>query len=383
MNMNDKELLDEFAETRNLKETTKYSYSLYLKEYTLFNKKSMQDLMSEAEYEEKKGIRWKNRKLKKRLIKFRNYLYKEHAYSTAKTRFSKLMAFYRHYDIEIHPLPPFSKKNIAEKPPVSFKDLPDKESIKKALKLSKPLMRAVILFMSSSGCAKMETLNLTIEDFINATRKYHNSNNIYEIINILKDHDDIIPEFYIRRQKTNKFYTTFCSPEATSEIVNYLLSVDYKLTPETKLFKIHDRHFLHNFSVLNEKLDLGKVGYHIKFRSHMLRKFHASQLFNDGMSLEEVDSLQGRGKDSTHSSYFMENPEKLKEKYIEHLNAITINLDVNNLDLKSPEYIQLENENKKKDEIIKKQKIEREKQAETLEWFAKRKDLIDKILNEK
>lgn len=78
----------------------------------------------------------------------------------------------------------------------------------------------------------------------------------------------------------------------------------------------------------------------------MLRKFHASQLYNDGMSLEDVDSLQGRGKDSTHSSYFMDDPEKLREKYIEHMNAITINLDVNNLDIKSPEYLKLETENK-------------------------------------
>ena len=76
----------------------------------------------------------------------------------------------------------------------------------------------------------------------------------------------------------------------------------------------------------------------------MLRKFHASQLYNDGMSLEDVDSLQGRGKDSTHSSYFMEDPEKLKLKYIEHMDSVTINLDINNLDLKSPEYIKLENE---------------------------------------
>lgn len=85
----------------------------------------------------------------------------------------------------------------------------------------------------------------------------------------------------------------------------------------------------------------------------MLRKFHASQLYNDGMSLEDVDSLQGRGKDSTHSSYFMEDPEKLKLKYIEHMDSVTINLDIINLDLKSPEYIKLENESKKKDEKIK------------------------------
>ncbi|WP_280634320.1 hypothetical protein [Methanobrevibacter oralis] len=37
-------------------------------------------------------------------------------------------------------------------------------------------MRAIILFESSSGC-----------DFIDATSEYHNSNNIYDVIQQLKD----------------------------------------------------------------------------------------------------------------------------------------------------------------------------------------------------
>lgn len=44
----------------------------------------------------------------------------------------------------------------------------------------------------------------------------------------------------------------------------------------------------------------------------------------NGLSLEEIDALQGRGKDNTHSSYFMENPKNLKEKYINSLKSILI-----------------------------------------------------------
>ena len=70
------------------------------------------------------------------------------------------------------------------------------------------------------------------------------------------------------------------------------------------------------------------------------------------MSLDEIDALQGRRKDTTHTAYFMENPSKLKEKYIEHLDCLTINLDVNSLNLKSEEYLQLEKENKElKDDL--------------------------------
>ena len=42
----------------------------------------------------------------------------------------------------------------------------------------------------------------------------------------------------------------------------------------------------------------------------------------------------------------MTNPEYLKYDYIKHLSAITINQDVEKLSIKSPEFIQMENENK-------------------------------------
>lgn len=82
----------------------------------------------------------------------------------------------------------------------------------------------------------------------------------------------------------------------------------------------------------------------------MLRKYHASQLFNDGCSIEFVDALQGRGKDTTHSSYFMEDPEKLRKQYINHLDCLMINW--NNITYKSPEYMDLEQKYQaKKDEV--------------------------------
>ena len=56
----------------------------------------------------------------------------------------------------------------------------------------------------------------------------------------------------------------------------------------------------------------------------MLRKFHASRLYNDGLSIDKIDALQGRAKDNTHKAYFKESSEALKELYIEHLDAIRI-----------------------------------------------------------
>jgi integrase len=145
------------------------------------------------------------------------------------------------------------------------------------------------------------------------------------------------------RVKTKKYYTTYCSPEAVHAINSYLLTRS-NLKPESPLFKVHPMYLMHRFTRINDELGLGKIGKYHRFRSHMLRKFHASQLYNNGMSLDEIDALQGRGKDATHSAYFLENPMKLRERYIEHLGAITINWEV--IDIKSPEYIRLEQENK-------------------------------------
>ena len=156
--------------------------------------------------------------------------------------------------------------------------------------------------------------------------------------------------FRLKRQKTNKYYYTFCSPEAVTALISYMLTLEQEIQPTDKLFPIHEDYVTLLFIEINNILKLGKKGTYNRFRSHMLRKFHASQLYNAGLSLDEIDALQGRGKDPTHSSYFLEDPEKLRQKYVEHLDCLTINLDVNSLEIKSPEYIELEQKYNEKEE---------------------------------
>ena len=321
----DEKLLDEFVNARNLSSRTKHGYKDALKKYTSFLEKSFDYLLKEADHEEEKLIRWKDRKIKQYLIKFRIYLQEEFMISTAKIHFQRIITLYKHFEIEIHKLPKFSMNSCKQSNLIMFEDLPTKEIIKNAVKISNPVMKALILFMSSSGCARRETLNLTIGDFIEASYEYHKRNDVKEALLVLKDLNFVVPTFRIKRQKTNKFYFTFCSPEASNEIVKYLLG-NRKLNKEDKLFKINLDYLNKNFNNINNELGLGKVGTYNKFRSHMLRKFHASSLYNaeKGLSLEEIDALQGRKKDNTHSSYFMENPYILKKKYIKSLDAVII-----------------------------------------------------------
>lgn len=53
----DKELLQDFTTTRNLKPTTIESYTIFIKNYTTQQGASMVELIKEAENEEEQGIR--------------------------------------------------------------------------------------------------------------------------------------------------------------------------------------------------------------------------------------------------------------------------------------------------------------------------------------
>ena len=132
----------------------------------------------------------------------------------------------------------------------------------------------------------------------------------------------------------------------------YILSRDDPITNDSPLFKVSRAHLLRLFDKINNTLNLGKVGNYNRFRSHMLRKFHASALYNDGMSIDKVNDLQGKSKNITDAVYFMTNPNDLKYEYIKHLPAITINQDVEKLTIKSPEYLRMEKENNEYKEKI-------------------------------
>ncbi|WP_156314558.1 hypothetical protein [Methanobrevibacter arboriphilus] len=149
--------------------------------------------------------------------------------------------------------------------------------------------------MLSSACAKVDTLNIKVIDFLEATSKYHNINTyikediedkfkqenkiVNNIIGVLLEKNRMIPTFRLKRQKTSKYFTTYCSPEATNAIVSYLISLKEELNYNDNLFKINERYFNDKFKEINDKLDRFKQRKTKKFTSHMLRKMNASLLY--------------------------------------------------------------------------------------------------------
>ena len=345
MNTTDTELLEDVKQIRNLSDTTIRGMRYALEDYLRYNKKSFKALLKEAEKEEEDGVRWKHRTLRKRLLKFRTYCYEKHSPSTARRKIGIIKTLYRTFEIELQPLPPMSNKKPEYK--ISFDDLPTRTIISEALRIADPLMRAVIFFITSSGCARMELINLTIHDFLEATREYHHQTEVYPALERMIGRRDIVPTWRITRQKTGKEYHTFSTPESTASIVSYLLTRKDDLTRESKLFKVEKNYLNKKFILINEELNLGKKGHHNRFRMHMLRKYHASQLHNgdDSLTLEEIDSLQGRSKEKVQQSYFLDNPEDLKKKYVQSMYKVMVNWDYDRVTVDSVEFQRLKDEN--------------------------------------
>ena len=316
--MMSEELLKIFCSNRNIKYSTLKSYRSAIAKYEFFHDMDMGSLMDEAIVEEDEGISLKNRKIKGRLLDFRSFLLDSGlAISTVRTYFSRIKTFYRHFEIE---LPYLNDIKFDEEYLSSYYDLPTRGDIRKVCSISSNAFRALVLFISSSGCAKAETLSLTVGDFVKASDDYHDGGSIDDVLNCLIGRRDIVPAFYLKRIKTNKFYYAFCSPEASHHIVKYLISRK-GLSLDDRLFDFTDSSLIYSFKKVNDKLNMGFVGRYRFFRSHALRKFHAS---NIGLSADIVDELQGRGKSRVREAYMKTNPIKLKEIYMGAMHNVMV-----------------------------------------------------------
>ena len=307
-----------FCTNRNIKDSTIKSYRSAILKYESFHKMAMDDLIGEAIKEDESLIPLKNRCIKRRLLDFRAFLLdSDLSISTVRTYFSRIKTFYRHFEIELPYLNDIRRDGEYLS---SYDDLPTKSDIRRACDISSLDFIAVILFISSSGCAKAETLSLTVGDFIKATEDYHDGGSFDDVLECLENRRDVVPTFYLKRVKTNKFYHTFCSPEASHHIVKYLRSRD-KLSLDDKVFDFTDASLIYNFKKVNDSLDMGFVGRYRFFRAHSLRKYHAS---NIGLSKDHIDELQGRAKTKVHEAYIKTNPKKLKEIYMRAMHNVMV-----------------------------------------------------------
>ena len=322
---NSKELLNKFFQERNIKTATQKGYIASMGRW--FNYVDYNDLQENIDTyikEEDNRIPTRDRRIKKEMLGFREHLINDKSIKSAKSvrsYFSKVGTVFRHFGLEIPSLPQVKM----DKGYVSnYNDLPTHEMLRNACEQSPVDLKAIILFMSSSGSAKAETLSITVGMFLEGCADYleeiPTEQNIPETIKALSDKHDIVPLIYLRRIKTDKWYYTCCSPEA-SYIIIESLKIRKNLQWNDKLFDYTSSLILTKFQEINDNNNWGYVGAYRRFRSHALRKFMAS---NIGLPRDQVDSLQGRSKDMIQEAYFKQDPQSLKKIYMDNMNRIMI-----------------------------------------------------------
>ena len=377
--------LQQFFEDRGSSKSTQTHYAASVKLYEFLNKKTLSELIAEADYEEEQMVRWKNRKIRDRLIQFRNHLYSNKSEGTAKLYLNDVRTVYRHFEIELQSLPVFKSHQIDKTYEMDFDDLISKDELIDAYYEANNVTKCIILFALSSGYSKVDLLNLTVADFIEACSNYISEDDLCRQLKELKSQTEVIPTFKGKRQKTDKKFITFCSPEATEHIVQYLLGRDAHLRKEyenadddeledlqeqlyysDKLFDVSKSHLNYTFRRINNKLRLGKVGKYTKFRCHVLRKYQASTLLNMEniqWTVEEIDSLQGRSKDKTHRAYFHDDSEKLWNKYYDSVDELMLFKSIHQIDAEAYEKLERENNFYKKEIVKNETKLEEQQKT--------------------
>lgn len=318
-----------FVKERNIKEETVKGYNSTINKYEKYYGCEFDELIQEAiDEEENVNIPKRQRSIKSRLLQFRTFLVTEKnlKISTIRNHMKQLKTLYKQFDIEVPDLPSIKDSTQIE---TTYFDLPSREQISMAVEIAGIRLGSMILMMACSGTGRKECAEMTVGDFIDGCEGYYTKETLSEIIHELYESiTPIVPTFYLLRVKTQKKYYTFCTPETTDAILEWLIlrlqmceEKDEELKREDSLWGFRPRQISYHFQRINDELNFGYKEKYRFLRPHSLRKFNAS---NIGLSEENIDLIQGRSKDSIHATYIKTNPDKLKKIYMNVMENVTI-----------------------------------------------------------
>lgn len=359
--------IEAFLKRRKLQEETMKKYLRHLTIYSEITGLTPSELIDQAITEEKGRVELSKRQIGKHLLDFKEEL-ENRNFSPAHigTGITNVRTFYREYKIEL----PETKISNRDFDLEVYETIPTKEDIQRALEYTNNKYKAIILLMVSSGMGATEIRDLTVEDFINSISECFKSTmkfplDIDQMKKELKGNEDCIATWNLYRPKTNKSYTTFSSPESVMAILDYL----ERKPPETiksPLFRsergenrLTRETLAKYFTSLNSKCKFGKNGRLIFFRSHSLRKYFATTLYQNGTKKSVVSALLGHRLDLKAEKEFEDNPEILLTSYQEAVESLTIGQH-NIHRIESVDIKEIVNNLEQKDQIIKDLKKEME-----------------------
>lgn len=301
---------------------------------------SFDELLREAEEDEEKNIKTQKRRIKQRLLSYALHMKEENLQnSTIIIHLAKLKQVYAYYDITIPRLPTFKVENNEQ-----YTDILSRDEIRTALQYSNTKMKAVITFLASSGLRRSDMCELTVRDFLGATREYHHREiitdcEIGEVLSVLQGVDDVVPCFELVSVKTGVAHISFCSVEACHCIVMMLVErlMKEEVHLNDLLFGLARGSVSMNFTRLSDRLGFKWKKTRRRFHPHALRSFFATTLTVNDVDFLSTEFLLGHKLNSVQSSYYYANPRKLKEKYVRVMDKLTFLSDVEYFDLSRDE----------------------------------------------
>ncbi|WP_342304972.1 site-specific integrase [Methanolobus sp. ZRKC5] len=199
-----------------------------MKHYTDYAKMTPNEILESAEKEVEDGLKMRNRKINVMLPKFKEYLENANGRngklkpSTINTYLKCIRSFYEYHDIQL-PKKSRTKKSKQQNNTTKLK-APELEEIQQALTVCDLQDRAIILCGLSSGMGASEITSLKLQTYYDGY-----------------DSETLITTIDTRREKTDKSFITFLSPEATRAVDEYLRWRD-TLLPTTIKSLINTKH---------------------------------------------------------------------------------------------------------------------------------------------
>jgi len=359
---------DFLEETKITNSHTIGGYLTSLTGYCDYYKMSIEELINEAEKEESENVRLSKRKIKKRLIEYRNYIFDKYSKKTIRTKMSDISYFYVVNDITIPKLPKPPSKYDSE---ISFDEVPTKSDVKRAIETTTNIRnRAMFLFCMTSGSGSAEVREFTVEEYIrgikdipqNITLK-DGDIDIYEALDEIDGDKEFVPTFHFVRIKKNRDYFTCITPEANQYIVNWL-KTRKNLSLNDKVFDYSRKSLINAFQYVNDKNEWGWVNQNRQryFTSHQLRRLNANLIEEEKL----VNQIQGRKFDETSEAYFKRDKKKIKEHYLRWINELTIYEEYETTYLTDTKYAEFTEKLKEKDDIIDELKANNDEQTKII-----------------
>jgi|GEM_PF-1251535 len=308
----DQELIDDWFEHINAKGGTLNLYQFAITKYLKFHDLSLTELLKEAEDDMVKGVTPRYRRIKSRIIDFRNSL-EGNSDNTQHGYVSAVRSFYKSMDVELPNNKRYEKTSILVEN--KFRGI-ERSEIKRILKYANVRDKAIVLFISSSGTAANELAKLTKEDFSNGF-----------------DRETGICTFYIRRKKTGSDYHTYCTPEASAAIQEYLNTREddlpwlfvgmIKETKETVQLTTNAVGGIFRRLAIRTGNE-GEFGFYNKIRGHNFRKFFKTALTEAESPRWAVEYMMGH-KEELDDRYLSTTGIKMRNAfYLPYVNSLMI-----------------------------------------------------------